>query len=100
MVTAGLYIGLPATYAIFVTDLSRVATSGAVTVTDVLPAGLTDLNRRRTRLDLHTCTEHGHVHRARSRAQSTVTCTTSRTLSARSITTLAILANVTRRRAP
>ena len=82
MITPGLFIGVPSTYAISVTNTSNLATTGVVIVTDTLPAGL---NYRTFLAPGWAC----------AAAQRTVTCTFSRSLSARSITALALFVDVT-----
>ncbi len=82
MLAPPLLVGLPSAYPIVVTNLSTVATSGVVTVTDTLPTGL-----------VYT----GFVGPGWNCAAvgQRVTCTLGRPLSGRSITALAISVRVT-----
>jgi hypothetical protein len=82
MVPPLLLAGLPSAYAIVVTNLSTVATSGVVTITDVLPAGVVYTGF------------YGPGWNCAAVGQR-VSCTLGRPLSSRSITALAITVRVT-----
>ncbi len=82
VVTPGLFVGIPSSYAMLVTNKTATATAGPITITDVLPAGL------RYRDYVGPGWSCGAV-------GQTVTCTFARPLPGRSFAVLALVVDVT-----